>query len=177
MCGVEPGLRYRPWGRLLHRDGVIGAGSRDGGFCNAAHPEMDPLIRGLGAGSRAGFEVSAACPLPSPPSLSLPFLRRGALGRPGDKDSPLPPMTHSFRRSGCPSFISVWVTGTPAPIPSSPKTQDSAPPAPLVPASSSHSKSLFLASWIGEPCPQPLLSREPSRSWPVFGFPRIPSNC
>lgn len=103
--GVEPGLRYRPWGRLLHRDGVIGAGSRDGGFCNAAHPEMDPLIRGLGAGSRAGFEVSAACPFPTPPSLILPFLRRGAVGRPGDKDIPLPPMTQSFPRSGCPSFI------------------------------------------------------------------------
>ena len=128
---MEPGLRYRPWGRLLHRDGVIRAGNRDGGFYNAAHPEMDPLIRGLGAGSRAGFEVSAACRLPTPLSLILPFLRGGSLGRPGDKDIPLPPMTHSFPRSGCPSFISVWVTGTPAPIPSSRKTQDSAPPAPL----------------------------------------------
>lgn len=173
---MEPGLRYRPWGRLLHRDGVIGAGSRDGGFCNAAHPEMDPLIRGLGAGSRAGFEVSAACPFPTPPSLILPFLRRGAVGRPGDKDIPLPPMTQSFPRSGCPSFISVWVTGTPAPIPSSPKSQDSTPPALLVAHFVIPFKVFVPQSRIWEPCPQPLPSGEPSRSWPVFGFPRIPSN-
>lgn len=37
---------YRPWGRLIHADGVIGVESREGGFYNAAHPKMDPLIKG-----------------------------------------------------------------------------------------------------------------------------------
>lgn len=166
---MEPGLRYRPWGRLLHRDGVIRAGNRDGGFYNAAHPEMDPLIRGLGAGSRAGFEVSAACRLPTPPSLILPFLRGGSLGRPGDKDIPLPPMTHSFPRSGCPSFISVWVTGTPAPIPSSRKTQDSAPPAPLA-AHYPHQPRGF-----GNPAPSLCPLGNPAGAGLSSAFPEFPA--